>query len=806
MTSQDGRFGPPLRRAVVLGAGVMGAQIAAHLANVGVPTDLLDIVPRAPSPEETARGLGLGDREVRDRLARGAVKRLLELKPSPLFGPELASRIRPGNLEDDLDRVREADWVIEAIVEDLEAKRALWARVEPLLPPTAVASTNTSGLPIREISAGFGDGLARRFLGTHFFNPPRYLPLVEVVPGPRTSAAAVEWVRRVLALRLGKDVVLAKDTPNFIANRVGTYGLQVALAEMERMGLSVDEVDAVTGPAMGRPRSATFRTLDVVGLDTYAHVAENLRERVADPEERDLFRLPAPVQAMLARGWTGQKAGAGFYRRRRDAGGEVVETLDLATLEYRPRTRPRFESVGRALREPDPARRLRVLLSGDDRAAAFAWAVTARLFAYAARILPEIADDTDAVDRAMRGGFGWALGPFEAWDELGFRETAERMKADGIALPEWVEGRLSEGAATVRGRVVAEGGRTTVVPLAVGSTDEDDLARPARLRRTRGRWSTPDATFAEIGDGVALLLLHGEKDALGPGSADALLRAMDEVEASYRGLVVSGAGENFCVGANLLMMLMAARQGAWDEVTKAVAGFQAATQRMKRFPKPLVVAVHGLALGGGAELVLHAPAVQAAAESYIGLVETGVGLIPGGGGTKELWLRALASVPRAARLDLFPLVDWTFETIALAKVGGSARESAALGFLRPQDGVSRSRERLLRDAKDRVVRMDEAGYEPYLPAPVPVAGREGRARLALAIDEMWRAGRITDHDRTVARALARVLTGGDRPAGALVAEEELLELEREAFCELLARPETQARMAHMLETGRPLRN
>lgn len=778
---------PPIRRAVVLGAGVMGAQIAAHLANVGVDCDLLDI-----------------DRD----LAVKGLKRLTELKPSPLYEESALLRIRPGSFEEDLGRVAGADWVVEAIVEDLEAKRALWKRVEPHLRPGAIASTNTSGIPIAAIAAALGDEARRAFMGTHFFNPPRYMRLLELIPGPDTDPQLLERMRKFAELRLGKGVVVAHDTPNFIANRLGTYATQVTIEEMRARGLSVDAVDAITGPAMGHPKSATFRTLDLVGLDTYVHVAGNVRRQAADEDERRAFEVHPAVAAMVERGWLGEKSGQGFYRRRKDASGNtVIEALDLDTMEYRPREKPRFASVGAALKAEDPVARARALLGGGDEAAAFAWAVTRRLLAYAARRLPEIAPDVASVDRAMRWGFNWELGPFELWDALGFERTAERLEAEGERLPDWITAMRREGATSFY-RTAPDGtpecyhpGRG-YGPLPGGA----GFPSVAVLRRERAVWRAPDATLVDLGDGVAALVLHGAKDAIGPDTASAYNRALDVVERGWRGLVLTGANENFCVGANLMLVLMAAQAGAWDQVERAVRDLQEVNQRAKTFPKPIVAAAHGMTLGGGAELLMAAPAAQVAAESYVGLVEVGVGVIPAGGGVKERWVRALASVPPGAALDLNPLAHWVFETIALAKVSTSAAEARQLGYLRPEDGISVNRERLLEDAKRRVIFLDEQGYVPRATPPVPVAGREGKAQIQLAVDEMWRAGRISDHDRLIARRLAHVLCGGDVPAGTLVTEERILELEREAFLSLCGEPKTQDRMRHMLETGKPLRN
>ncbi|MDI3297996.1 MAG: 3-hydroxyacyl-CoA dehydrogenase/enoyl-CoA hydratase family protein [Bacillota bacterium] len=803
----------PLKRAVVLGAGVMGAQIAAHLANAGVEVDLLDIVPAAPSPEEAARGLTLADRPVRDRFALGGLERLRTLKPSPVFSAASLERIHPGNVEDDLERVRLADWVIEAIVEQLEPKRQLWERVEPLAAPEAVLSSNTSGLSLAAIARGRGDGFRRRFLGTHFFNPPRYMKLLEVIPTAETDPAVVETVRAWGERLLGKGIVVARDTPNFIGNRIGVYALHVTLQAMEQFGLNPETVDALTGPVVGHPKSATFRTLDVVGLDTMVLVADNIREKLEDPAERAVFEVPGYVREMIRRGWLGQKSGQGFYKRVEAGGRRDYLVLDLATFEYRPQEVARFPSLESARRQAELGERLRTLAYADDAAGRFTWTVLKRLLLYAAAKAEEIAGgDLEAIDRALRWGFNWEAGPFEIWAELGLARSVARMREEGEAVPDWVLAAVERGEERLYAPSPTPSERYPVAPVLWLE------------RQGRTIWENPGATLVDLGEEVAALEFHAPKDAIGPDLIEALHRAAREVERNWRGLVlVNERSENFCVGANLALILMAAESGDWASIEQMVDAFQQANMELKYLHRPVVAAPWGMALGGGAEICLHADRVQAGAELYVGQVEAGAGVIPAGGGTKELLLRALARIPAGASwgpiaggpsagsgamavFDPAPFVARAFETIATAKVSTSAVEARELGFLRECDGVSMGRDALLSDAREQVLLLDRLGYRPPERRPVPVPGREVRAVLDVAVDYLVRSRQASEHDARIARALARVITGGDLPQGTPVDEQHLLDLEREAFLSLVGEPKTRERMQHLLETGRPLRN
>lgn len=809
-----------VRRAAVIGAGVMGSQIAGWMASLGIACELLDLP--SPAPD-------------RNRLSDQGLRRLGQMKPPPLTTPQAARLIRTGNVEDHKERLRDVDLVIEAIVEDLPAKQALWAELEPWIGPEAIIATNTSGLSVAAQAQGRSEAFRRRFMGIHFFNPPRYLRLVEVIPTPDTDGqrvqAVVEWLRRTL----GKVPVVARDTPNFIGNRIGIYALQVALQAMQQFGLSVEAVDLVTGPVMGRPKSATFRTLDLVGLDTYLHVLHTGASRTDDPEERALLTPPPVIEAMAKRGLLGEKSGAGFYRRtsRPDGSGSTIEVLDWETMEYRPRREARFESVDRAMAAP-PGRRLEVLLEGTDQAAAFARAVMERVLAFCAAKGPEIAYSVADVDQAMRYGFSWEQGPFEIWDRLGVRRLAERMQQDGIRVPELVQALLAtdqpsfyrkkagpDGASRLEAVAFADAPGAPGAPGPSGSLGPRAapavVYRPVELPREhltaqalkeRGAtvWTGPSATLIDLGEEVAGLEFHAPKAAIDDAFVEALERAVSELGRRFRGLVVFNDGPDFSVGANLFHLLVAARQGTWASIEAAVRRFQAVNMALKYAPAPVAVAVAGRVLGGGVEMMLHAPAALAAVESYIGLVETGVGLIPAGGGTKEMLMRTLARLPEGRALDVQGLVAWAFEVIARATVSNSAHEARSLGYLRSEDEIVADREALSYRARQRVIHMDEAGWQPPAPAPIAAPGRDVKAALVAGVLDWWRAGRITEYEVAIGKALAHVICGGEVPGGTELSEWQLLDLEREAFLRLLGQEKTQARIEHVLTTGRPLRN
>ncbi len=781
----------------------MGSQIAALFASAGIPVLLLDLPSHDLTEEDRRRELTPDHPQVRNRLSRAGLERALAMQPAAFTVPERARLVTVGNFDDDLFRLAECDWVVEAIVEDLAAKQALLERVERVWKPGVVVSTNTSGLPIREVSAGRSQEFRRHFLGTHFFNPPRYLRLLEVIPLPETDPAVLRWVEEVGTRVLGKGVVVCKDTPNFIANRIATYGFLKTTHLMVEEGLTVEEVDELTGTFLGRPRSATFRTADLVGLDVLAHVARNSYERLAHDEERETFQLPQFLQAMVERGWLGDKTGGGFYRRK---DGEVL-VLDWRTLEYRPRQRPRLPSVEAVRNVDDWTRRVRAVLNAGDRAGRFLWRVLSSGLVYVARRVPEISDDLVSVDRALRWGFGWEMGPFETWDALGVREVADRLRGEGVNLPPLVEAVLeAEGTFYRRRNGVLEA-------FQPGSRSYTPVSWPPGVivlkeRKAQGGVvaSNPGATLIDLGDGVGCVEFHTKMNAIGEDVVRMLQRALRELENRFDALVVANQGPDFSAGANLVFLLMEAQEGNWEELELAVRTFQQLNQSIKYSPKPVVVAPHGRTLGGGCELVLHAARVQAAMETYVGLVETAVGLIPGGGGVKEMAVRSAQRFPDNVEGDLFPLLRFAFENMATARVSTSAEEARKLGFLRDGDGISWNPEGLVADAKQVALALVQVGYRPPLQRPVRVGGERVRAALYAGLHNLRVGGHITEYDEHIGRKLAYVLTGGDVPEGSRVDEQHLLDLEREAFLSLLGERRTQDRIRHMLERGRPLRN
>jgi 3-hydroxyacyl-CoA dehydrogenase len=800
-----------IEKAAVLGAGTMGAQIAAHLANAGIPTLLLDIAPQEPSAEEHARGLTLESKEVRDRVARTGLEAARKAKPAAFFTPERAALVTPGNFDDDLPRIKDCDIVIEAVVENLEIKRKLFERVEKFRKPGSVVASNTSGIPIRQIAEGFSEDFRAHFLGTHFFNPPRYLHLVELIRTEWTKPEVSCAVYGFLDRRLGKGVVVAKDRPNFIANRIGTYGALVTLGVLAEGGYTIEEVDKITGPALGRPKSATFRTFDLVGLDVLAHVARNLYEAVPEDEDREAYKLPEFVERMVGRGILGDKTKGGFYQKRKGEGGKSdIWTLDVASLEYRAPQKARLPALDAAKNIEDTRQRVKALFWGKDRVGEFLWQTSSRVFAYAANRIPEIADTVVEVDRAMKWGFGWELGVFEAWDAVGVEKTVAKLKEEGRPVPSNVQRMLDAGATSF---YKSEGGQEFYFDFAAGEyravAETPGVVVLKSLKdRTGVIKKNAGASLLDLGDGVACLEFHSKMNSIGGDTLQMLKTALSEVERNFVGLVVGNQGQNFSVGANLMLVLLGAQEEDWDELDLAIRAFQQATMSLRYSPKPVVVAPFQMAFGGGCEMTLHADRARAAAETYIGLVEVGVGLIPAGGGTKEMLVRALDSIPAGvAEADPFPFVRRAFETIAMAKVATSAAEAKSLGFLRDEDSYSMNADRLVADAKQEVLALASTGYsQPRPRTDVLALGNTALSTLKLGIHQLKRGGFISDYDAVIGEKLARILTGGDLNHETRVSEQYLLDLEREAFLSLCGQRQTQERIAHMLKTGKPLRN
>ncbi|SMO77668.1 3-hydroxyacyl-CoA dehydrogenase [Melghirimyces algeriensis] len=796
-----------IKKAAVIGAGVMGASIAGHLANAGIRTVLLDIVPKELTEKEKAKGLTLNDKVVRNRIARNGKERLYKEKPSPIFHKKTADLIEVGNLEDDLEKLGEVDWIIEAIIENLKIKQGLFEKVENVWKPGTLVSSNTSGISIHDMVEGRSAEFRSHFMGTHFFNPPRYMKLLEIIPTKDTDERFVNGMKAFAESVLGKGVVNAKDTPNFIANRIGVYGLQITFQKMLRDGLGPDEVDSITGRAMGRPKSATFRTLDLVGLDTFVHVSDNVRENVQDPNEKKVFEVPELLREMVEKGQLGAKSGEGFFKKVKSDKGKEILVLDPKTKEYRSRKKLKAPSLEMAKRAKSMKEQLRALVYADDTAGRFAWYIAKKVLLYSAERIPEIADDIVSVDQAMRWGFNWDLGPFEFWDAIGVEKSVARMKEEGETIPPLVEELLASGSKSFykktedASKAFHIGGHYQTVDEHPKTIDLARLKEQGRVIR-----SNKGASLIDIGDDVACLEFHSPKNAIAADIIQMIHTSVKEVSANYRGLVIGNQGANFCVGANLMFILMEAQDQNWPELDLMVRQFQKAMGSLRYVDKPVVAAPFNMTLGGGVEASLPCDRIQASSELYMGLVETGVGLIPGGGGNKEMLLRWMDGVDPKERISLQPLVNHVFETIAMAKVSTSAVEARDYKFLRREDGITMNADHLLYDAKQQVLALDASGYQPPQPKKIPVVGETGYNTLRLGAYGMLQSGYISEHDYKIAGKLAYVLAGGEVPEGTLVDEQYLLDIEREAFLSLAGEPKSQQRMQHMLTKNKPLRN
>jgi 3-hydroxyacyl-CoA dehydrogenase len=803
-----------IEKAVVLGAGTMGSRIAAHFANAGLPCILLDIVPpNLPADAPVSE---------RNKIVRAGLDAAKKSKPAAFFTSALAERVAIGNFEDDLARCAEADWIIEVVAENLEIKRKLLSRVAQYRKPGALVTTNTSGLPVHLIAEGMSEEFQQNWAGTHFFNPPRYLKLVEVIPGAKTSPQVVETLSDFCDRRLGKGVVIAKDTPNFIANRIGTFSMLNVLRLMGTLGMTVEEVDACTGPAIGQPKSATFRTADIVGIDVLAHVVKNIYGSVTNDESREMYKIPVLVEEMVRRGWLGDKTGQGFYKRVKGDGEREILTLDVHTMEYRPRQKARFASIENGKTIEDTRQRLRALLGPilegqkGDKAQQFLWGSISESCLYAARRVPEISDSVVDVDRAMRWGFGWELGPFEVMDAIGVKAFAEQVGKEGRALPAVIEKVLASGR---NGFYETAKGATTVFDAASGASKAVEPPRGVLLIKSlkdagREVERNSGASLIDLGDGVVCCEFHAKMNAIGADLIAMLHKGLKRLTTDFDAMVIANDAVNFSVGANLMLVLVAAQEQEWDEVHMAVKQFQNVNLALKYAPKPVVAAPQGMTLGGGCEIGLHATRIQAAAEAYIGLVEAGVGLIPGGGGSKEMLIRANERAASGNDLDLFHALRPIFETIAMAKVGTSAEESRELGFLRREDAVSMNRDRLVADAKEAALALARGGYKPAAATwqegaqttQIKVLGEQFLAAAKMGIHMLLRGGYASEYDAQVARRLANILAGGPLTAPQMVSEQYVLDLEREAFVSLCGEKKTQERIAHTLKTGKPLRN
>ena len=799
-----------IQKAVVLGAGTMGARIAAHFANAGLSCLLLDIVPKDAMQAD------------RNKLALAGIDAAKKSKPAAFFSPSLASRITIGNFEDDLSRIADADWIIEVVAENLEIKRNLLGKVAQFRKPGSIVTTNTSGLPVHLIAEGLPEEFQQHWAGTHFFNPPRYMKLVEIIPGPMTSAEVLTTLADFCDRRLGKGVVVAKDTPNFIANRIGTYSMLHALRLMSTLGMTIEEVDACTGPAVGWPKSATFRTADIVGLDVFVHVINNIYETAPHDESRNDYKVPGLVEEMLKRNWLGDKTGQGFYKRVKGSAEKEILTLDIGTMEYRPRAKASFAAIEAGKAVEDTRDRLRALMTPlfdgqkTDKAQQFIWGGLSEMCLYAGRRIPEISDHIADIDRAMRWGFAWELGPFETVDALGLPAFAKQIRKEGRELPTVFEKALSGGRKSF---YESEKGATSVFDFATAATGK--VEEPAGILilnnlKNAGREveRNSGASLIDLGDGVICCEFHSKMNAIGSNLIAMIHKGIKRLDSDFDAMVIANQASNFSVGANLMLLLVGAQEQEWDELHMAVKQFQNVNLAIKYAAKPVVAAPQGMALGGGCEIGLHAAKIHAAAEAYIGLVETGVGLIPGGGGTKEMLIRANENATSGDDLDLFHTLRPIFENIATAKVGTSAEECRELGYLRRNDAYSMNRDRLVADAKQTALALACGGWKPAASSwqegaqttQIKVLGESFLAAAKMAIHLMVRGGYASDYDAHVARKLANILAGGALSAPQFVSEQYVLDLEREAFVSLCGEKQTQQRIAHTLKTGKPLRN
>ena len=792
-----------IKKAAVLGSGVMGSGIAAHLANIGIPTLLLDIVPKDVTPEEQAKGLTTESPVIRNKFASTALQKLLKQKPAPLASKKNLQLITPGNFEDDFDRLTDVDWIIEVIVENLDIKKGLMEKIDAVRKPGTIVSSNTSGVSINAMAEGRSDDFRKHFLGTHFFNPPRYLKLLEVIPSNTTAPQVVEFMQQFGEDVLGKGVVIAKDTPNFIANRIGTYGLIITMKEMIERGYSVGEVDSVTGTLIGRAKSATFRTLDVVGLDTFAHVAKNVYDNTTG-EEQAVFAEDPILKRMVENGWLGAKSGQGFFKK---VGKEILE-LNLQTFEYEPVKKLKTPSIEMAKQQKGLANRVKTLVYANDRTGELLWNVFAPTLTYAGQLTGEIADDIVAIDNAMKWGFGWSQGPFEMWDAIGVAQSVEKMKAEGREIPEFVQGLLDKGFTSFYSEIdgdLAYYNGTEYVKVPVN----EKVIDLKRYKKKHGVIkSNAGASLIDLQDGILLLEFHSPSNAIGVDIIQLLNYAIDELESNdaYKGLVIGNQGKNFCVGANLGMILMEAQDDNIFELEFIIGAFQKAMRRVKYASKPVVAAPFQMTLGGGAEICLPAAHIQASPETYMGLVEVGVGVIPGGGGNLGLYEKFIEGLPNGVDIDLQAVANKVFETIATAKVSTSGAEARENNFLDIADAVSVNPDHLIYDAKQAAIRLYDAGYKAPVKKKVKVVGAPGYATLLIGAQGMHLSGFASEYDLEIAKKLAFVIAGGLVPYGTEVDEEYLLNLEKKAFLELVAYAKTQQRMQHMLVKGKPLRN
>ncbi len=807
-----------IKKVGVIGAGVMGSTIAAHLSNVGIEALLLDIVPfDGLSDKEKKKGLTEESPAFRNRLGLNGVQTALKSKPASFYVSETKKLIKVGNLEDNLDWLGDVDWIIEVVIERLDIKKKVFEKIESVMKPGTLITSNTSGIAAKQMCEGRTEEFRKNFAITHFFNPPRYMKLLELIPGPDTSPEVMEFLAEFCDVVLGKGIVYAKDTPNFVANRIGVFSIFCAIKTMQDLGLSIEAVDKLTGPVIGHPKSASFRTADLVGLDTLVHVADNTFEGVKNDSKRDMFKTPDFMVQMIEKKMLGEKTKQGFYKKGKDENGKkVILSVDYNTLEYTPKEKVNLASLEAAKTAGGSAAKIQTLYYADDLAGEFTFKTLSESLLYSAARIPEIADDIVNVDNGVKWGFAWKKGPFETWDIIGLKKSTEKMKDAGFEIPGWVQDMLDAGKETFYKR---EGGAQYFYDLESKDYKEIKIKPgiillPSLKDRDKVIASNTGASLIDIGDGVACLEFHTKMNALGEDIIRMLGEACDKVEKDFDGLVIGNHGTNFSAGANLPLILFTAQEEEWDDLEWMIKTLQDSFMRLKYLSKPVVAAPAGMALGGGCEVCLHSDKVRFAAETYMGLVEVGVGLLPAGGGTKEMLIRNtehLFEVPKQGiyprQIDQMPFIARAFETIAMAKVATSGPEAIKLGLLRNTDRMTINRDYLIEDAKKTVLAMNVEGYTPPTPVDeIRVPGENAIAVIELALWTMHQSGFVLDHDVTVSKRIANVLCGGKVLENTMVSEQYILDLEREAFLGLCGEPLTQARIHHMLTKGKPLRN
>ena len=797
-----------IKKVAIVGSGIMGSGIACHFANIGVEVLLLDIIPRELNEKEKAKGLSLKDSVVRNRLVNEALKTSLKSKPSPIYSQKFADRITTGNIEDDLHKIKDVDWIMEVVVERLDIKQQVFEKIEKHRTPGTLITSNTSGIPIKFMNEGRSEDFQKHFAVTHFFNPPRYLKLFEVVPGPKCNQEVTDFLMMYGDKFLGKTSVLAKDTPAFIGNRIGIFGIMSLFHVVKEMGLTIEEVDKLTGPVIGRPKSATFRTIDVVGLDTLVHTANGVKDNCPNDEMRNQFVIPDYVNIMMENKWLGSKTKQGFYKMTKNANGKrEILSLDLNTLEYRAKKSAKFETLELTKSIDNVADRFKVLVAGKDKAGEFYRKSFAAMFAYVQNRIPEISDELYRIDDGLRAGFGWEHGPFQIWDAIGVAKGVEIMKAEGKEPAAWVTEMLAKGETSFYS---VKEGATFYYDIPAKShlkkPGQDSFIILDNIRKTNEVWKNSGAVIEDIGDGILNLEFQSKMNTIGADVLTAINKAIDLAETNYQGLVVGNQAANFSVGANIGMIFMMAVEQEYDELNYAIKYFQDTMMRMRYSSIPTIAAPHGMALGGGCEISLHADKVVAAAETYMGLVEFGVGVIPGGGGSKEMALRA-SDLFQKGDVQLNVLQDH-FLTIGMAKVATSAYEAFDIGLLQKgKDVVVVNKERQIAQAKQHALLMAESGYtQPAARKDVLVLGKQALGMFLVGTDSMEASHYISEHDKKIANKLAYVMAGGDLSEPTKVTEQYLLDIEREAFLSLTTERKTLERIQHMLKTGKPLRN